>query len=193
MNWPVGLGGKGNEGVTQQVKQLEGTIGYVELIYAVSNKLPYANVKNAAGNFVAPNLESVTAAAASAKFAPDTDFRVSITNAPGADAYPIASFTWLLVRPDIEGRGQGEADRDFLAWMVTPEAQAMAAELQLRAAARAEVIALIRAADRRAQGERQAHSRQLVPSLVSARRPASLGSGPPCFTPHLRDTSVTFA
>ena len=98
VNWPVGLGGKGNEGVTQQVKQVEGAIGYVELIYALSNKLPYAQVKNTAGNFVVPRLDSATAAAASAKLAKDTDFRVSITNAPGATAYPISSFTWLLVR-----------------------------------------------------------------------------------------------
>ena len=84
VNWPVGLGGKGNEGVTQQVKQLEGTIGYVELIYALSNKLPHAKVKNATGAYVDPSLEATTAAAASARFAKDTDFRVSITNAPGA-------------------------------------------------------------------------------------------------------------
>ena len=84
VNWPTGLGGKGNEGVTQQVKQVEGALGYVELIYAISNKLPYASIKNAAGSFVEPSLESVTAAAASAKLPKDTDFRVSITNAPGA-------------------------------------------------------------------------------------------------------------
>src|SRR4051812_32875607 len=97
VNWPVGLGGKGNEGVTQQIKQTEGALGYVELIYAISNKPPYALIKNAAGQYVAPSLESVTAAAAGAKLAKDTDFRVSITNAPGEQAYPIASFTWLLV------------------------------------------------------------------------------------------------
>ena len=99
VNWPVGLGGKGNEGVTQEVKNTTGTIGYVELIYAVSNKLPYAQVKNSTGAFVVPSLASVTSAAASARFSANTDFRVSITNAPGKDSYPISSFTWLLVRP----------------------------------------------------------------------------------------------
>jgi phosphate transport system substrate-binding protein len=129
VNWPVGLGGKGNEGVTQQVKQTEGALGYVELIYAISNKLPYAQVKNAAGKFVAPSLESVTAAAAGAKLAKDTDFRVSITNASGDSAYPISSFTWLLVKKDNKDVAKGKLIRDFLTWMVTPEAQKMAAEL----------------------------------------------------------------
>ena len=143
VKFPVGLGGKGNEGVTQQVKQLEGTIGYVELIYAVSNKLPYAKVKNAAGNFVVPSLASATAAAASAKFAKDTDFRVSITNAPGAQTYPITSFTWLLVRPDAKDAAKAKLVRDFLTWMVTPEAQAMATQLSY-AQLPAEVIALLK-------------------------------------------------
>ncbi len=129
VNWPVGLGGKGNEGVTQQVKQTEGAIGYVELIYAVANKLPYGQVKNAAGALVTPSLESVTQAAASAKFDKNTDFRVSITNAPGQGAYPISSFTWLLVRPDMKDAAKGKAMKDFLAWMITPEAQGMAKDL----------------------------------------------------------------
>ena len=129
VNWPVGLGGKGNEGVTQQVKQTEGAIGYVELIYAVANKLPYGQVKNAAGALVAPSLESVTQAAASAKFDKNTDFRVSITNAPGQGAYPISSFTWLLVRPDMKDPAKGKAMKDFLAWMISPEAQSMAKDL----------------------------------------------------------------
>jgi phosphate transport system substrate-binding protein len=129
VNWPVGLGGKGNEGVTQQVKQTEGSIGYVELIYAEANKLPYADVKNAAGQFVKPSLESVTQAASSAKFEKNTDFRVSITNAPGQGAYPIASFTWLLVRPDMKDVDKGKAMKGFLEWMVTPDAQAMASQL----------------------------------------------------------------
>ena len=129
VNWPVGLGGKGNEGVTQQVKQTEGTLGYVELIYAISNKLPYAQIKNPAGAFVNPSLESVTAAAAGAKLAKDTDFRVSITNAEGEAAYPIASFTWLLIRKDNKDAAKAKLIRDFLTWMVTPEAQKMAAEL----------------------------------------------------------------
>ncbi len=130
VNWPAGLGGKGNEGVTQQVKETEGAIGYVELIYAVANKLPYAKVKNAAGSFVEPSLESVTSAAASAKFSANTDFRVSITNAPGKDAYPISSFTWLLIRPKMKDATKAKALHDFLAWMVTPEAQDMAAGLE---------------------------------------------------------------
>jgi len=129
VNWPVGLGGKGNEGVTQQVKQVEGALGYVELIYALSNKLPYAQVKNAAGNFSTPSLESVTAAAAGMKLPKDTDFRVSVTNAPGADAYPIASFTWLLVKKDNGDPAKARLIKDFLTWMITPEAQKMATEL----------------------------------------------------------------
>ena len=129
VNWPVGIGGKGNEGVTQQVKQVEGALGYVELIYAISNKLPYGQIKNAAGNFIAPSLESVTAAAAGVKLPKDTDFRVSITNAPGGDAYPISSFTWLLVRKDNKDQAKAKLIKDFLAWMITPEAQKMAADL----------------------------------------------------------------
>jgi phosphate transport system substrate-binding protein len=129
VNWPVGLGGKGNEGVTQQVKQVEGALGYVELIYAISNKLPYAVIKNAAGNYVEPSLETVTAAAAGMKLPKDTDFRVSITNAPGAQAYPISSFTWLLVKKDNKDSAKAKLIRDFLTWMVTPDAQKMAAEL----------------------------------------------------------------
>jgi len=130
VNWPVGLGGKGNEGVTQQVKQTEGSIGYVELIYALANDLPYATVKNAGGEFVDASLASVTAAASSAKFDQNTDFRVSITNAPGKDAYPISSFTWLLVHPDMPDAAKAKAIRDFLKWMISPEAQGMATELK---------------------------------------------------------------
>ncbi len=144
VNWPVGLGGKGNEGVTQQVKQTEGAIGYVELIYALSNDLAYATVKNAAGAFVDASLPSVTAAAGSAKFAKNTDFRVSITNAPGKDAYPISSFTWLLVRPDMPDQGKAKAVRDFLQWMITPEAQEMASTLKY-APLPQEVVKLIEA------------------------------------------------
>jgi phosphate transport system substrate-binding protein len=143
VNWPVGLGGKGNEGVTQQVKQTEGAIGYVELIYAVANKLPYGRVKNVAGALVTPSLESVTQAAASAKFDKNTDFRVSITNAPGQAAYPISSFTWLLVRPDMKDPAKGKAMKDFLAWMITPEAQGMAKDL-VYAPLPNEVIGLIK-------------------------------------------------
>jgi len=144
VNWPTGLGGKGNEGVMQQVKQTEGAIGYVELIYAASQKVPYAIVKNAAGQFVQPSLESVTAAAASAKFPANTDFRVSITNAPGAASYPISSFTWLLVRPVTKDAAKAKAMKDFLTWMISPEAQAMAQQL-LYAPLPKEVVTLVAA------------------------------------------------
>ena len=129
VRWPVGLSGKGNEGVTQQVKQVEGAVGYVELIYALSNKLPYAAIRNSAGSFVVPSLESATAAAAGIKLPKNTDFRVSITNPPGADAYPIASFTWLLVPEDNKDAAKAKQLRDFLTWMISDEAQAMASEL----------------------------------------------------------------
>src|SRR5207248_4370484 len=96
VKWPVGLGGKGNEGVAGLVRQTPGSIGYVELIYAMQNKIPFGPVKNAAGNFVKASLQSTTLAAESAKFTPG-DYRVSITNSSGKEAYPIASFTYLLV------------------------------------------------------------------------------------------------
>jgi phosphate transport system substrate-binding protein len=129
VKWPVGLGGKGNEGVTQQVKQSEGSVGYVELVYAISNGLPVAWLQNATGGFVEPTLESVTAAAASASLGPDTDFRVSITNAPGADAYPISSFTWLLLPKVPRSAEKSKALEDFVRWMLTPTPQRMAADL----------------------------------------------------------------
>ena len=129
VEWPVGLGGKGNEGVTQQVKQSEGAIGYVELIYAVSNGLPAAEIRNPAGQFVAASLRTVTAAAAGVSFGPDADFRVSITNAPGAEAYPITSFTWLLIHPGEPDAPKHKTLRAFLAWMLEPAAQRMAADL----------------------------------------------------------------
>ena len=144
VNWPTGLAAKGNEGVTQQVRQVEGTIAYVEQIYAVSNKLPLGLIKNSAGNFVAPTLAAVTSAAGSAKLKANTDFRVSITNAPGADAYPIASFTWLLVRPKMADAAKGKALRGFLTWMITSEAQQMAQAL-LYAPLPPEVVALVSA------------------------------------------------
>ena len=144
VNWPVGLGGKGSEGVTQQVKQTEGAIGYVELIYAVTNHLPFALVKNAAGNFINPSLATTTNAAASAKWTKSTDFRVSITNAPGKDAYPISSFTWLIVRPDVADAAKAKALKTFFEWMITPEAQKMASNLQY-APLPAEVVALEKA------------------------------------------------
>jgi phosphate transport system substrate-binding protein len=144
VNWPVGLGGKGNEGVTQQVKQTEGAIGYVELIYALSNGLGFAQIQNSAGKFIEPSLASVTSAAASAKLKSDTDFRVSITNPPGEDAYPIASFTWLLVQKDAKDAAKAKLLKDFLTWMITPEAQQMAEGLQY-APLPADVVKLVQA------------------------------------------------
>ena len=117
VNWPVGLGGKGNEGVAGLLKQTPDSIGYIELIYAVQNNLPYGLVKNASGAFVKATLEGVSAAAAGASI-PD-DFRVSITNAPGPAAYPIASFTWLLIPAKIDDAAKRDAIKGFLTWMVT--------------------------------------------------------------------------
>ena len=118
VKWPIGLGGKGNEGVAGSIRQLQGSIGYVELIYAVQNNINYGSVKNTAGNFVKASLDSVTAAAASAPKMP-ADFRVSITNAPGKDAYPISSFTWLLIPEQSKDAAKGKILADFLNWMVT--------------------------------------------------------------------------
>jgi phosphate transport system substrate-binding protein len=129
VQWPIGLGGKGNEGVTQQVKQTEAAIGYVELIYAISNNLPYAWIKNAEGAFVEPTLKSVSAAASGAQLGPATDFRVSITNPRGKDSYPIASFTWLLVHKQSPDTTKERLLRNFLEWMLRPGAQRMAADL----------------------------------------------------------------
>jgi phosphate transport system substrate-binding protein len=129
VDWPSGLGGKGNEGVTQLVRQNPGSVGYVELIYAVSNGLPYADVKNAAGNFVEPSLASVTAAASGADLKPGTDFRVSITNPAGEAAYPISSFTWLLVKPSNPDSTKAAQIKAFLTWMISADAQRMATDL----------------------------------------------------------------
>jgi phosphate transport system substrate-binding protein len=125
--WPVGLGGKGNEGVAGQIRQLQGSIGYVELIYAVENKITYGSVKNVAGNFVKATLDGVTEAAASVKSMP-ADFRVSITNAPGKTAYPISSFTWLLIPEQAKDAKKGKILADFLEWMVN-EGQKMTSQL----------------------------------------------------------------
>jgi phosphate transport system substrate-binding protein len=118
VKWPKGLGGKLNDGVAGSIRQLPGSIGYVELIYAVQNKIGYGSVKNSAGAFVKASLESVTAAAASAPKMP-ADFRVSITNAPGKDAYPISSFTWLLIPEKSKDPAKGKILADFLNWMIT--------------------------------------------------------------------------
>jgi phosphate transport system substrate-binding protein len=118
VNWPVGLGGKGNEGVTGTVKNTPNSIGYVELIYAIQNKMPYGRVKNSSGAFVKADLASVTAAAAAAvKNMPD-DFRVSITDAPGKTAYPISSFTWLLVPAKFSDATKRDAIKGFVKWML---------------------------------------------------------------------------
>ena len=116
VNWPVGLGGKGNEGVTGTIKNTPNSIGYVELIYAETNKIPYGNVKNAEGVFVKASLTAVSAAAAGkAKEMPD-DFRVSIVNAPGKAAYPISSFTWLLIPEKFSDAAKRDAIKGFLKW-----------------------------------------------------------------------------
>ncbi|MBA3914924.1 MAG: phosphate ABC transporter substrate-binding protein PstS [Acidobacteriales bacterium] len=117
VKWPVGLGAIGNEGVAGMIRQMEGGFGYVELIYAVQNKIPYGAVKNSAGNWVKASLEGATAAAASVKSMP-ADFRVSITDAPGKDAYPISSFTWLLIPVQSKDAAKGKIMVDFLNWML---------------------------------------------------------------------------
>ena len=127
VNWPTGIGGKGNEGVAGQIKQTPGALGYVELIYAVQNKMPYADVKNSAGNFIKPSLESVTAALASADI-PD-DFRFSMTNSPGKDAYPIAGATWLLVYQQQKDATKGKKLVEFLKW-AAKDGEKMATDLQ---------------------------------------------------------------
>jgi phosphate transport system substrate-binding protein len=129
LQWPAGMGGKGNEGVAGQVKQTPGAIGYVELAYAKQNNLPYATLKNASGGFVVPSIASVTAAAAGAAAAlpPNTDFRVSIVNAPGADAYPISSFTYLLINRNPADAVKGKKLLDFMKWALSDGEQSAAA------------------------------------------------------------------
>lgn len=127
VNWPTGLGGKGNEGVAGQIKQTPGALGYVELIYAVQNKMPYADVKNASGNFVKASLDSISAALATAEI-PD-DFRFSITDAPGKDAYPISGATWLLVYQNQKDPVKGRKLVEFLKW-AEKDGEQMAKDLQ---------------------------------------------------------------
>jgi len=117
VSWPVGLGAKGNEGVAGMIRQMDGAFGYVELIYAVQNKIPYAAVRNPAGAWLKASLDGATAAAASVRDMP-ADFRVSITNAPGQDAYPISSFTWLLIPVQAKDQAKGKILVDFLHWML---------------------------------------------------------------------------
>lgn len=116
VKWPVGVGGKGNEGVAGMIRQLPGSLGYVELIYAVQNKIMYGSVKNSSGQFIKASLESTTAAAAGVKM--PADFRVSITNSPAKTAYPIASFTWLLIPTNPTDKNKGKILKDFLFWML---------------------------------------------------------------------------
>ena len=129
VKWPTGLGGKGNEGVTALVQQTPGAIGYIELIYALNNKIPFAQLQNKAGNWVDASLAGVTAAAASSADQMPADFRVSITNAPGADAYPISSFTWLLVYQKQTNKDVGDQIKKFLGWAMT-EGQTLAPDLK---------------------------------------------------------------
>ncbi len=128
VKWPVGLGGKGNEGVAGQIKNTPGALGYVELAYAITNKLPVASVRNPAGKFIEPTIASTTAAAAGAAGNMPADFRVSLTNAPGEAAYPIASFTWLLVYKDQPFEAKGKALVKFL-WWATHEGQRYPSDL----------------------------------------------------------------
>jgi phosphate transport system substrate-binding protein len=126
VHWPVGIGAKGNEGVAGMIRQAEGSLGYIELIYALQNHINFGSVKNSSGKFVKASLESTTAAAKGAKI-PD-DYRVSITNAPSPDAYPIASFTWLLIPNPAKNSGNGKIIVDFLNWMLN-DGQGMTAAL----------------------------------------------------------------
>jgi phosphate transport system substrate-binding protein len=128
VKWPasIGIGAKGNEGVAGQVKQLSGAVGYVELIYAKQNQMPYADVRNAAGNFITPSLDSVTAALATAKI-PD-DFRFSMVNAPGDKTYPISGATWLLVYENQKDAAKGKKLVEFLNWALT-KGEGMASSL----------------------------------------------------------------
>src|SRR3954447_21209984 len=119
VNWPTGVGGRGNEGVSGLVKQTPGAIGYVELIYALQNKIAYGSVLNAAGESIKASVASVTAAAAEAAKAMPADFRVSITNAPGKGVYPISSFTWLLLYENAKDKTQAKAMADFVKWALT--------------------------------------------------------------------------
>jgi phosphate transport system substrate-binding protein len=128
VNWPVGLGGKGNEGVTGLVKQSDGAIGYVELAYAVKNNLPYALLKNKAGTFAEATLDAVTSAAAGAMQVMPEDLRVSLTDAAGKNSYPISGFTWLLVYKNIKDKEKSKAMVNFLKWAMT-EGQSYAKDL----------------------------------------------------------------
>lgn len=126
VNWPAGVGGKGNEGVAGLVKQTPASLGYVELVYALQNKISYGAVQNQAGEFVNPEVKSVTAAAAGAVPTMPKDFRVSITNSPGQGAYPISSFTWILLYESPDDKAKGQILNDFMKWALTDGQQAAA-------------------------------------------------------------------
>lgn len=128
LRWPVGLGAKGNEGVSAQVKQLPGAVGYTELAYARQNQLPVASIRNKAGAFVAPSAETITAAAegAMAELGPESDYRISVVNAEGASAYPISSFTWLLVYAQPQDSVKAKKLGDFVKWALTTGQQSAA-------------------------------------------------------------------
>ncbi|PYQ96371.1 MAG: phosphate ABC transporter substrate-binding protein PstS [Acidobacteria bacterium] len=128
VNWPTGVGGRGNEGVSALVRQTPGAIGYVELIYALQNKIAYGSVQNTGGEFVKASVSSVTAAAAEAAGKMPPDFRVSITNAPGKGVYPISSFTWLLLYENAKDKAQAKTMVDFMNWALT-EGQKYCADL----------------------------------------------------------------
>jgi phosphate transport system substrate-binding protein len=128
LKWPVGIGGKGNEGVAGMVSQTPGSLGYVELIYALQNNIAFGAVENRAGNFVKASIETVTAAAEGAAADMPADFRVSITNAPGENAYPIASFTWILLYENPDDKAQARVMTEFMKWALT-DGQAHAREL----------------------------------------------------------------
>jgi len=128
VKWPIGVGGKGNEGVAGLVKQIPGTIGYVELAYAKQNSMTYAKLKNKAGHYVEPTVASTTAAAAGALRKMPADFKVMITNAPGEDAYPITGFTWLLIQPKYDDAEKGKSVVDMLKWIYS-EGEGMASDL----------------------------------------------------------------
>ncbi len=128
LNWPVGVGGKGNEGVAGLVTQTPGSLGYVELVYALQNKISYGAVQNPSGEYIVPDVASVTAAAAGALPTMPKDFRVSITNSPGKGAYPISSFTWILLYEDPQDKNQAKTMNDFMKWALN-EGQAMAGDL----------------------------------------------------------------
>jgi phosphate transport system substrate-binding protein len=128
LNWPVGVGGKGNEGVAGLVRQTPGSLGYVELVYALQNKISYGSVQNRSGEFIVPDVTSVTAAAAGALETMPKDFRVSITDSPGKGAYPISSFTWILLYEDPQDKQQAIIMSEFMRWALN-EGQSMAGVL----------------------------------------------------------------